>query len=147
MKVSEGKTGRIFIIRLEDGDKMPEAIEQFAIKNNVSHGMCILVGGIKSDGKIIIGPEEDDALPVVPMLHQLSGVHEVAGVGTLAPDEQGKPTLHMHAALGREGETRTGCIRPGIEVWKLGEVILLEITDNSAKRVADPKTEINLLEP
>jgi len=31
-----------------------------------------------------------------------------------------------------EGKTRSGCIRPGIEVWKLGEVIVLEITENTA---------------
>jgi hypothetical protein len=53
-------------------------------------------------------------------------VHEIAGVGTIFPDESGAPVLHMHAAMGRDGVTRAGCIRPGIEVWQLGEVVILE---------------------
>ncbi len=30
MKFSEGRIGRVFILRLEDKDKIPECIEQFA---------------------------------------------------------------------------------------------------------------------
>jgi len=58
-----------------------------------------------------------------------------------------KIQLHMHAALGREGKTRSGCIRPGIEVWKVGEVILLEITGSTAHRQEDKVTGFNMLEP
>ncbi|TEU03833.1 DUF296 domain-containing protein, partial [Candidatus Aerophobetes bacterium] len=42
MKYSEGKIGRVFVIRLEDGDTMPGVIESFAQENNVRRGMCIL---------------------------------------------------------------------------------------------------------
>jgi len=147
MKVSEGKIGRIFVIRLEDKDKMPDAIEKFAFENDVPRGLCILVGGIKDGGKIVVGPKKDDDSPVDPILYSLTGTHEVAGVGTLFPNKDGKPVLHMHAALGRDGKTRTGCIRPGIEVWKLGEVILLEIIDNTACRELDVSAGFNVLEP
>ena len=57
MKYSEATIGRTFIIRLEDGDRLPEAIESFAVENGVSHGTCILVGGIKSGGSIVVGPQ------------------------------------------------------------------------------------------
>ena len=77
----------------------------------------------------------------------LTGVHEIAGIGTLVPDKNGKPSLHMHASAGREDKAMTGCIRPGIEIWKLGEIILLEIVDNKACRVLDPETGFNVLEP
>ena len=147
MKYSEGKIGRIFIIRLEDGDKLPEAIESFARKNNVSRGMCILVGGIKDGGNIVVGPEDSESVPAIPMIFGLKGVHEIVAVGTIFPDADGKPGLHMHAALGREENTRAGCIRPGIEVWKLGEVILLEITDNTAYREEDTVTGFKMLRP
>ena len=30
MKVSEGKVGRVFVVRLEDGDRLPDAIEDLA---------------------------------------------------------------------------------------------------------------------
>ena len=133
MKYSEGKLGRVFVIRLEDGDTVPEAIESFAHENNVRRGICILVGGIKS-GTIVTGPKDSQSIPVIPMLFGLEGVHEICAVGTIFPGGDGRPSLHMHAALGREGKTVSGCIRPGIEVWKLGEVIVLEILDNKAHR-------------
>ena len=106
-----------------------------------------LVGGIRDGGKIVVGPEEPEKAPIMPMLFQLRGTHEILGVGTLFPDESHKPRLHMHAALGRGGETRAGCIRPGIEVWKVGEVILLEIAGSPAFRKKDPATGFELLEP
>lgn len=147
MKYSEGKVGRIFVVRLEDGDRLPQAIESFAQKNDVSRGMCILVGGIKSGGKIVTGPQDTESIPAAPMIFELKGVHEICAVGTIFPDHDGNPRLHMHAALGREGETRSGCIRPGIEVWTLGEVIILEITDSTAYRKQHPEAEFGLLEP
>ena len=62
------------------------------------------------------------------MLHILGGIHEVLGVGTLFVDESGHPRLHMHAAAGREGKAVVGCTRAGVEVWLVGEVVLLEIS-------------------
>lgn len=147
MRYSEGKIGRVFVIRLEDGDKLPEVIEDFAKGKGISHGMCLLIGGIESRGKVVVGPENGKTTPIVPMVTELSGVHEIVGVGTLFPDDNGNPSLHMHAALGREGKTITGCIRLGIETWKLGEVVLLEITDNTACRKKDPALGFNLMEP
>jgi len=32
MKACEGKIGRVFVVRLEDGDVVPECIERFARK-------------------------------------------------------------------------------------------------------------------
>ena len=145
MKYSEGSIGRIFVISLEDGEELPRAIEEFAAEKGISGGMCMLVGGIDDGGNIVVGPKDRETLPPEPVLYKLAGVHEVAAVGTLFPGEDGKPKLHMHAALGREGQTRSGCIRPGVNVWKLGEVILLEILNTSAARKLDPDTGFEVL--
>jgi len=147
MRYSEGRIGRVFVVRLEDGEKLPGAIEAFAEGQGVARGMCIVVGGIDDGGRIVVGPEDGEGLPVVPMLIGLRGVHEILGVGTLFPDGQNKPRLHMHASLGRGEDARTGCIRPGLETWKVGEVILLEIVGNSGRRVKDDATGFELLEP
>ena len=146
MKAAQGSVGRVFILRLEDGERMPGALEEFAEAHGVSAGLCILVGGI-GGGKIVVGPEDGAGLPVTPLIHALAGVHEIAGVGLLARDGEGKPKLHMHAALGRAGKTVSGCIRPGIEVWHVGEVVVLEILGTASRRVADEKLGFALLEP
>lgn len=146
MKASEGRLGRVFVIRLEDGDRMPEALEQYAEEQGVSVGMAIMVGGV-GGGQVVVGPRVSDEMPPDPMLLPIDGAHEVAGVGVLAPGEDGKPVLHMHAALGRSGKTVTGCIRPGVDTWLVGEVILYEITGTAAARLRDDATHFSLLEP
>jgi len=146
MKFSEGKIGRVFIIRLEDDDELPGCIEKFAAEHKISVGQAILVGGIGS-GEIVSGPRKNKELPIDPMLIPVDGVHEVVGVGVLAPDGNGKPSLHIHAALGRAGKTTTGCLRMGVKTWLVGEVILYEILGADVARLTDKASGFELLTP
>jgi predicted DNA-binding protein with PD1-like motif len=146
MRASEGRIGRVFVVRLEDGDVVPECIERFAEENGVSVGHAVLVGGI-GGGEVVVGPRRSQERPPEPMLLPVDGAHEVVGVGVLAPGENGKPVLHIHAALGRSGKTMTGCLRPGVTTWLVGEVILYEILGATALRVRDARTGFALLEP
>ena len=144
MKAEEGKLGRVFVIRLEDGDKLPACIENFAAEKGISHGHVIIVGGI-GGGQVVVGPRISDQMPPDPMLLPVDGAHEVVGMGILAPGEKGKPVLHIHAALGRSGQTLTGCLRPGVNIWLVGEAILYEITGAKAKRVMNKPSGFSLL--
>jgi len=146
MKASEGRIGRVFVIRLEDGDRLPECLEEFADRQGVSVGHVIMVGGI-GGGQVVVGPRQSDQMPPEPMLLPVDGAHEVVGVGVLAPGEDGKPVLHVHAAMGRSGSTLTGCLRPGVSTWLVGEVILYEILGAKATRVKDAESGFPLLEP
>ena len=145
MKACEGKIGRIFVLRLEDGDLIPDCIEKFAGKNQISIGHVILIGGIGS-GEIVTGPHRADEMPPEPILWPVNGVHEVAGIGILAPGEDNKPRLHIHAALGRSGDTISGCLRPGVTTWLVGEVIIYEILSADVRRIIDEKSGFELLE-
>ena len=145
MKASEGKIGRVFIIRLEDGDVIPACIESFATEKKISAGQVILIGGI-GDGQVVVGPRRSDEMPPEPMLLPVDGVHEVVGAGMIALDKKGKPTLHIHAALGRSGQTITGCLRPGVTTWLVAEVIIFEILGTDAVRLPDKKATFELLQ-
>jgi len=146
MKASEGRVGRVFVIRLEDGDLVPGCIEQFAEQRGVVLGQVLLVGGI-GGGEVVVGPRRSGDMPPQPMLLPVDGAHEVVGVGVLAPGADGKPALHIHGALGRSGSTLTGCLRPGVTTWLVGEAILIEILGAEAARVRDEKTGFALLQP
>ncbi len=146
MKACEGRLGRVFVIRLEDGDVLPECIERFAEEKGVSVAQVILVGGI-GEGEVVVGPRRSSERPPQPMLLPVDGAHEVAGVGVLAPNEDGRPVLHIHAALGRAGKTVTGCLRPGVTTWLVGEAILYEILDARVSRIRDEMSGFTLLEP
>jgi len=145
MKACEGQIGRVFVIRLEDGDVVPECIERFAEENGVFVGHAILVGGIGA-GDVVVGPRRSEERTPTPMLLPIDGAHEVLGVGVLAPGEDGKPVLHIHAALGRAGQTMTGCLRYGVTTWLVGEVILYEILGADVARIKDEQSGFELLE-
>ncbi len=146
MKACEGRIGRVFVIRLDDGDVVPECIERFAEENGVSVGQAILVGGI-GGGDVVVGPRHSEERPPEPMLLPIDGAHEVVGVGVLAPNEDGRPVLHIHAALGRAGQTMTGCLRHGVTTWLVGEVILYEILGVNVLRIKDEQSGFEFLEP
>jgi len=145
MKYTEVRLGRVFIIRLEDKDILPACIEQFAKDNGITIAQAILIGGIGA-GQVVVGPRLSDAMPPEPMLQKIDGAHEVVGLGLIVPDEAGKPILHMHAALGRSGTTITGCIRPGVSTWLVGEVIIYEIIGADVRRTVDNNSGFSLLD-
>jgi len=147
MKYTEAVQGRIFVIRLEDGDVLHEEIERLAEEKNISAGMLIAVGGADTGSRLIVGPEEGRAESIRPMEHLLDNVHEITGTGTLFRDDTGKPVLHMHIACGREDQTVTGCVRSGVKTWHVMEVILIELLNCSAVRKPDTATGFKLLEP
>jgi len=80
------------------------------------------------------------------MMTLLKGVHEACGVGTIFTDEEGNPKMHMHASFGRCDKSVTGCVRAGVDVWQIGEVVILELAGGSAKRAKNKKTGFEFLE-
>ena len=108
-------------------------------------GHVILVGGI-GGGEVVTGPRKSDEMPPDPLFLPVDGAHEVAGVGVIAPDRDGRPVLHIHASLGRAGKTLTGCLRPGVSTWLVGEAIIYEITGVNARRLPDEDSGFDLME-
>jgi predicted DNA-binding protein with PD1-like motif len=147
MKYSQCKQGRVFVIRLEDGDIVHTEIENLARNESIKAATMIIIGGADSGSKLVAGPVNGRQSPVQPLQIELDDVHEIVGTGTIFPDADGNPILHMHIACGRETETRTGCIRQGVKVWQVMEVILFELVETTGMRVLDPVTGFELLKP
>jgi predicted DNA-binding protein with PD1-like motif len=147
MKYSEARHGRVFILRLEHGEVLHEVIERFAREKQIRAAAVIVVGGADSASRLVVGPEDGDARPVKPMELVLDAAHEVAGTGTLFPDETGAPMLHLHIAAGRKDHAVTGCVRNGVVVWQVLEVVMFELTGTAAIRRRDPTLGFKLLDP
>jgi len=145
MKASEGRVGRVFVIRLEHGDMIPDCIERFAEEKKISVGQVIMIGGI-GEGQVVVGPRRSNEMPPEPMLIPVDGAHELMALGIIAPDKANKPVLHVHGSLGRSGKATTGCLRPGVSTWTVGEVIIYEILGTTAVRDLDEKTKFELLQ-
>ena len=147
MKYSEAKTGRVFVIRLEDGDVVHEVLESFSREKGIRAASLIVLGGADRGSTLVVGPAQGRAFPIEPKTKVLDNVHEVAGTGTIFPNEAGEPVLHMHMACGRGGNTTTGCIRRGVRVWQVMEVIVQELVETTGVRKKDAATGFDLLVP
>lgn len=147
MKYVEARPGRVYVIRLEDGETIHEVIEEFAHKHGIRAATLVVVGGADKDSRLVVGPKDGRAEQIESQELLLDEAHEVAGTGTIFPDECGKPILHMHLAAGRGDRSVTGCVRQGVKVWHVLEVILLELVGTRAMRKLDPKLGFKLLEP
>lgn len=152
MNWSEGSLGRVFVVRLEEGEVFNDTVETFARKRGVDRGMVFLLGGADAGSSVVVGPAVESrsaasaATAITPLLHSLAAPHETLAVGTLFPGPDGQPTLHMHAAAGREGGATVGCTRAGMVTWLVAEVVILEIMGTNAARRVDPATGFELLQ-
>jgi len=114
-----------------------EVIEGFASSNNIKAAHVSAVGGADKGSRLVVGPKVPVSSPIVPLYHELKEPHEFTGTGTIFPDVNGKPVLHMHCSCGREGTSVTGCVRAGVKVWLVMEVVITELKECKAKRLKD----------
>jgi uncharacterized protein len=142
MEYTEGKLGRVFIARLEDGESVYDAVEQISIKEDIAAASVLAVGGMRS-GKVVTGPKDPKG-KLVPHYEEFDDARELVGVGTMFRRE-GKPLLHFHAGIGRGDSALVGCPRAGMSVYLVLEVVIIEFVGVNALRDLDPATGLYLL--
>jgi predicted DNA-binding protein with PD1-like motif len=141
MQYTEGQLGRVFVVRIDDGEDMIVSLRQFIHEKAIHAGSVIFLGALM-EGKMVTGPEEP-VIPPVPHYVFFEGGWEVFGVGTIYPGEEG-PHIHYHASVGRAGHALTGCLREKATTYLIVEVVIYEITGLSARREFDEKMQIHL---
>jgi len=146
MDAEQVDQGRTFVLRLEHGDIVHEAIEGFAADKGIRAAALIILGGADQGSRLVVGPKDRAERPVNPVQTALENTHEVAGTGTIFCNEQGHPVLHMHMACGREETTRSGCIRSGVQVWQVMEAVLFELVGSRGQRVKDSDLGFQVLQ-
>ena len=146
MRYTSAELGRVIVVRLEDGDVVHHSIEEVAQREGIARAAVLLLGGADVGSRVIVGPRDPHAAKIHPLQQILGGVNEMAGVGTIFPDADGLPVLHLHAAFGRDDTVIAGCIRRGVKTWVIGEVVIIELLGNEASRRFDPETGFELLD-
>lgn len=141
MQYTEGQLGRVFVVRIDDGEDMLVSLHQFITDKSVSAGSILFLGALMN-GRMVTGPEEP-VIPPVPHFVMFEGGWEVFGVGTILPGESG-PHIHYHASVGRSGHALTGCLREKAITYLVVEAVVLEFTGLSARREFDQKTQVHL---
>jgi predicted DNA-binding protein with PD1-like motif len=141
MQYTEGQLGRVFVVRIDDGEDMLISLRQFINDKSVNAGSILFLGALMN-GRMVTGPEEP-VIPPVPHFVMFEGGWEVFGVGTIYPGEGG-PHIHYHASVGRSGHALTGCLREKATAYLIVEAVILEFTGLSARREFDQKIQLHL---
>jgi hypothetical protein len=141
MQYTEGQIGRVFVVRIDDGEDMLLSLRQFITDKNIQAGSIHFLGALMN-GRMVTGPEEP-VIPPVPHFVMFEGGWEIFGVGTIYPGEGG-PHIHYHASVGRSGHALTGCLREKATAYLIVEAVIMEFTGLSARREFDEKMQLNL---
>jgi len=143
MQYTEGQIGRVFVVRIDNGEDMLVSIRHFIRDKEIQAGSLLFLGALL-DGRMVTGPEEP-VIPPIPHFVMFEGGWEVFGIGTIFPGENG-PHIHYHASVGRSGHALTGCLREKATTYLTIEVVILEFTGLAARRVFDEKIQAHLAE-
>lgn len=142
MDYTQGGLGRVFVARLEDGESVYQAVETIARREGVSSGVVWALGGMRR-GKVVTGPETPTGR-IEPHYQEFDDARELVGIGTVFLQE-GAPSLHFHAGIGRGDSALVGCPRAGMSVFLVLEVVILELLGLQAARVMDDEAGLRLL--
>jgi len=141
MQYAEGQIGRVFVVRIDNGEDFLISMHRFITEKGIESGSVIFLGALMN-GRMVTGPEEP-VIPPVPHFVMFEGGWEVFGVGTIYPGEDG-PHLHYHASVGRAGHALTGCLREKATTYLIVEAVILEFTGLQGRREFDEHTQTNL---
>lgn len=143
MEYRIGRIGRIVVARGFEGEDLHQELESLARREKIVSATVMVIGGLRK-GSLVVGPTEPTG-PIEPQWVSFDDARELLAVGTLFPDEQDQPTLHLHAAIGRGENPLVGCPRGQATVFCVAEAVLLEIRGVRARRELDPATGLRLL--
>jgi hypothetical protein len=142
MKYTQGKIGRVFVLKFEDKDILLDKLSGFIKKEGIKAATMVFIGALK-EGDLVTGPKKP-VIPPEPNKIVFKDGWEVMGMGTIFTNSKG-PQIHIHASMGKKNKTFTGCVRGKSKVFLVIEAILFELKGLEATKSIDPKTGLNLL--
>lgn len=142
MKYTQGKTGRVFILKFEHEDDFYAELNSFCIREKINAASFQFLGAIKKSN-VVVGPEID-IVPPKPIWNKIDEAKEVLGIGTVFP-ENGIPRAHIHSVFSKKTNAFLGCIREASDVFLVVEAILTEIVNVNVCRAPDEKTGLSLI--
>jgi len=142
MEYTQGRIGRIFVLKFNNEDVLLREIDRFSRKEKLRSAVFVFLGALK-EGDLATGPKKP-VIPPEPNWQSFSGGWEAMGVGTIFTNKTG-PQIHIHTAMGKKARTLTGCVRKASKVFLVVEAVVFELKGVKASKAIDPETGINLL--
>lgn len=142
MEYTKGSLGRVFVARLHDCESIYDEVEKIAELEGITSAAVMAVGGIRA-GKVVTGPLNTTG-KIEPHFEEFNDAREMVGFGTVFTQD-GKPSLHFHAGIGRKERALVGCPRAGMSVYLILEVVIVELSGVTARREMDEEFGVHLL--
>ncbi|MHB8111185.1 MAG: PPC domain-containing DNA-binding protein [Syntrophorhabdaceae bacterium] len=143
MKYQVGEIGRVILARFEDGDAIISNLNEIVRKENIRGCIFYLLGGI-TEGRIVVGPANDDVRPPEPTWREIVDGHETLAIGTVFWHHD-EPRVHIHGTYGKFDSVKTGCLRDEAKTFLILEAIIIELKGIKAVRDIDPVIQMTLL--
>lgn len=143
MQYTEARLGRVFYIRIDNGEDLLEELQKFVVEQKIPAGFIHILGALR-EGNIVTGPKVP-ILPPDPLFDAYEGGWEVLGLATITQGG-GQPHIHLHASVGRGREALTGCLREKATTYIIIEAVIIEFAE-AIFRGSDTVTGLILPEP
>ncbi|HUV82372.1 MAG TPA: DUF296 domain-containing protein [archaeon] len=134
MDYTEGKMGRVFIVRVDHDEDILIELQDLARNENIKSAFFYMLGAAGS-ADVVTGPKEKCLPPDVDMT-EFDDARELLGAGNIFLQD-GIPKIHLHAAAGNKSGMIMGCLRNHTEVFMVMEIVIFEISGITAERVLD----------
>lgn len=142
MHYRTGQIGRVVLARFDHGEAIVPALVDLCRAEAIRAGWFFLFGALES-GRLVCGPKEP-VLPPDPDWRAFAKPFEIVGMGSVAEND-GSPSIHLHASLGRGADVLTGCVRKEGNVFIVVEAMIVEVAGVTASREPDGTTGLELL--
>ncbi len=138
MIITEAQQGRTIVARLKPGQEVVFEIHKILKQKKITSGyMPVIVGGFKKLRLISMRSADDENQPV-SFEKSYTEPLEYFGMGTIAQNAAGEPSIHVHLSAARaENKGLTGHLVFG-EVVLLTEIVIVELTGVTMVRKPDP---------
>ncbi len=139
MKVFQADTtGRTFIIRMEKGDLLKEAIADFVKKEGIEN--AVILSGIATFDEAHLQMTTTFDYPIRYCVNHLREPMELAGLdGTIIHFEP-----HLHGVISNARQTWAGHLLDGCRILYLAEIVIQELLCHRLVRRAD-QNGVNLI--
>lgn len=142
MRAVEVVTGRRFVLALDPGEEVLEALAKACTEHGIRHAtISVFSGAFRTARFIAAHTPVDDEEPPLPQEVTVTYTEGI-GSGTVMWDPEAElPVPHLHVALGVKNTGATGYAGHllGAQVHYTTEVVLDEVLSPALLRVPDPR--------
>lgn len=142
MEYVQATLGRVYFIKLEDGEDIFDQLKCLIKTENIRAGYVNLLGAT-TKSKVVLGPHKRE-YPPNPFWWEFDDARELFAFGIFAWEDD-EPKLHLHSGIGHNSESRVGCIRGMSEVYITVEAVLQEVVNPDIKRKLDSRYNASLI--